>query len=177
MSLLQAVWEEFGDRLSGYGNCCIAGGAVRDHLMGVAPKDFDVFVLGLEPDTNITPAFEGLEAIEPLPHHKSEPFLKGTFAWSGTMVQVMVTPCETVDDLLATFDWNVCLFAFNGQLHQRAGIEEISEGKPLVLQKVTYPMSTLRRGFRFSERFGMIFRPADIKELCGIVSGKDKENQ
>lgn len=168
--MLADVWREFNIRLGSFGRVVIAGGAVRDTLMGRTPKDYDVFVLGTQHKMvggDAAKALDGLPTIEPLEFHKSEPFMVAMVRWNGCDVQVMASPHQTVDDLLASFDWNVCLFAYHdGAFTAREDIANIRSGAALRLQKVTFPLSTLRRGFRFSERFGMEFKREDIISLC-----------
>lgn len=171
--MLADVLREFSDRLGRFGPVVIAGGAVRDTLLGNAPKDYDVFVLGTEfkvLSEDAAKALAGLEQIVPLEFHKSEPFLVAMVRWNGCDVQVMSTPHTTVDELLASFDWNVCLFAYDGTYVQREDTANIRQGGALRLRKVTFPLSTLRRGFRFSERFGMEFKREDIVTLCERVA-------
>lgn len=167
--MLQDVYAEFVGRLGVFGRVVIAGGSVRDHMMDRTPKDYDVFVLGTQdkifgPDA--AKALHGLEPIKPLEFHKSEPFMVAAVRWHGVDVQVMATPFTTTDDLLKSFDWNVCLFAFDGSFDCREDIKNIKPCAALKLHTVTFPMSTLRRGFRFSERFLMELRRADILRLC-----------
>lgn len=171
--LVASVHDAMHRRLGRVGQVVVAGGSVRDVLMGRNPKDIDVFVLVGAPIeaviTTTAEALSDLDAIETPEWHKSEPFLQATVRYNGAMVQVMLSPYATVDALLDSFDWNVSMFAYDGQtVTQRTEVEDIAEGKPLVLHRVTFPLSTLRRGFRFSERFLMVMQPADIKRLCWL---------
>lgn len=147
---------------------CVAGGAVRDTIMGRKPKDIDVFGLSAEWNAGWE---EGLNAAPDAPEwHKSEPFLEGRFIIDGVEHQVMKRDVTSVDDLLDTFDWNVALFAATPQkLWQRTDVADIRPGKALVLQLCTFPLSTLRRGYRFSERFHMQLRREDLETICTDV--------
>jgi hypothetical protein len=148
----------------------IAGGAVRDTLIGREPKDYDVFVNCSEKEAEkITSHMFGLKMRDVPESHKSEPFLKGTWEVDGVDVQVMWTPKTTIEELMSGFDWNVCLFAFDGVFHQREEVTNIAAGKSLRLVTITYPISTLRRGFRFSERFGMKLERSDLFAICKRV--------
>lgn len=176
MSSLISVYTEFSSRLSSLGEVVVAGGAVRDTLLGRKPKDFDVFVLANR-DGN-APSYDDIKAeLGGLPiaeslffWHKSEPFLVQSVYWEGAEVQVLSSPCTSVDSLLDSFDWNVSLFAFNGTIVARTPLTDIAPGKELKLQCLTYPASTLRRGFRFSERFGMQFPSETVKQICKAVT-------
>lgn len=173
-----SVYAEFKRRLGDLGTVVVAGGAVRDDLMGRAPKDFDVFVLGVpftdESAQAVRDTCVDVPSIEALDFHKSEPFLAVSLNWNGVMVQVMCSPLTSTAALLDSFDWNVSRFAFDGECHALEDIGNIATGKPLRLHRVTYHQSTLRRGFRFSERFGMVFTRADVVDLCrGIVNAEE----
>lgn len=169
-----AIHAEFQRRLGSLGAVVVAGGSVRDELMGRTPKDFDVFVIGLpftaESAQAVRDTCVDVPSIEALDFHKSEPFLAVSLNWNGVMVQIMCSPLTSTAVLLDSFDWNVSRFAFDGSCHALEDIANIVEGKPLRLHRVTYPASTLRRGFRFSERFGMKFEHADLVDLCRRVS-------
>lgn len=175
---LGVVHAEFAKRLGHLGSLVIAGGAVRDEVMGRTPKDYDVFILGCpfnaESRDAVTERLSTLPSLDQLEFHKSEPFLTGTVSFhvggSDAVVQVMTTDAATVADLLDRFDWNVSRFAYDGTVHALTNVADIGAGQPLRLHKVTYPLSTLRRGFRFSERFGMELQHADILDLCRRIA-------
>jgi hypothetical protein len=163
-------------KLSRFGKLCVAGGAVRDELMERQPKDFDVFVLWPNEwkfkaaKEQLTAALEGISTAQPtVSWHNSEPFLVSNLVINGADVQVLANPAQSMRDLVATFDWNVCLFGYDGDYYRGEPIENIAPAKELRLNRVTYPLSTLRRGFRFSERFKMKLRDEDIKRLCGDI--------
>lgn len=169
MQLLQKIQEEFTKRC---GRSVVAGGCVRDLLMDKSPKDFDVFVFN-DGKKMTGKEFEGLEAIETPEWHKSEPFLQATVRFEGVVVQVMSSSFKSASELLDTFDWNVSRFAFDaGHTLALTALSDIGEGKMLRLHKVTYPLSTLRRGFRFSERFGMKLDNKELQGLCSMVAGR-----
>lgn len=184
MPTIESVWTEFNSRLADFGSVVLAGGAVRDSLLGRVAKDFDVFILqGKDFDfdkavAEIPEVLSDLAAIPPeVEWHNSEPFLVATVEWQGAQVQILANPASTLDTLLDAFDWNVCLFGFDGeQITQREQIENIKRGEELRLQAVTFPLSTLRRGFRFSERFKMKFKYEDVVALCAKILENDKKN-
>lgn len=183
VELLTDVRDEFVGRLGHFGVVVIAGGAVRDAVMGRTPKDYDVFILGCpfnaESRDAVTERLNTLPSLDQLEFHKSEPFLTGTVSFhvagEDVVVQVMTTDAATVPALLDRFDWNVSRFAFDGAVHALTAIDEIGTGQPLRLHKVTYPLSTLRRGFRFSERFGMEFQRSDVLRLCRLLVADEND--
>lgn len=170
--LVPRAHAEMRKRLGG--SVVVGGGAVRDWIMGREPKDVDVFVLGVDfadDRDEIMRRLDDLPIVEPWAFHKSEPYLCGTVRWGGVDVQVMASPHETVAALLDSFDWNVALFAYDGEVHARTDVADIKPGGWLRLQRVTFPKSTLRRGFRFSERFGMRIPDETLRDLCRQVAG------
>lgn len=177
------VRASFEQVLGHIGSVVVAGGAVRDYLMDRQPKDFDVFVLSdkrvfdfVKTRTEIDAALVSFPKKDVLEWHKSEPFLIATIHREPADIQIMLTPCETAEELVGTFDWNVSLFALTEGRRIIAGmqVKEICHGGTLALQRVTYPKSTLRRGFRFSERFEMKFATDDIARLCEMVGGANR---
>lgn len=155
----------------------MAGGAVRDELMGRTPKDFDLFILWADEwdiekfkviKETIASCLTGFVESKPVVDwHNSEPYLVATVLVEGQEVQILVNPAQTPEELIATFDWNVCLFAMiEDRIIKGANIEDIGKGKELKLNKLTFPLSTLRRGFRFSERFLMKLPRETVELIC-----------
>jgi len=173
----QELFQMFVPRIAPFGIPVLAGGAVRDSLLGRTPKDYDLFILqGCLFDfdrakAEIPPLLADLVQVPPVVDwHNSEPYLVATVEWRGVQVQVLVNPAPDMASLIKTFDWNVCLFGFDGKEYfQGESLENIVPGKDLRLQTTTFPLSTLRRGFRFSERFKMRLLSADILSLCQSV--------
>lgn len=169
----QSLLETLRPTLETVGHCVIAGGAVRDQLIGRKPKDWDVFILGQkDPDhaqgligQAIGSLYDWEEGNGSNPGHSTL-----SIDLEGQKVQLIPSPSNTLGELLETFDWNICLFGWDDKLvqHYRAVIPRES-GSPLLLHKVTHPMSTLRRGFRFCDRYKLWMNPVDIRRLCGEV--------
>jgi hypothetical protein len=171
-AFLQYLCEEFTSRCGG--RAIVAGGSVRDILMEREPKDFDVFVIGGHFNADWS---KGCERIESPDWHKSEPHLQATFRIDGKIVQVMKAESKSPAEVLDLFDWNVSRFAYDATAKvdpfiRLTKLDDIAEGKSLVLHRVTYPVSSLRRGFRFSERFAMKFESADMMRLCVLSSAR-----
>jgi hypothetical protein len=169
---LKHLCDEFTKRCNAH--AIVAGGSVRDVLMGREPKDFDVFVLcqGELADN----WHNGLEKLNSPEWHKSEPYLQRTLRVDGRVVQVMRSNASNVGEVLDLFDWNVSRFAYDPKLTdpviKLTELSDIAEGKPLKLHRVTFPVSTLRRGFRFSERFSMVFQKEDLRDLCALAASR-----
>ena len=186
---IEKVWKEMNSLLGDFGDVVIAGGAVRDFLMERKPKDYDVFILNT---SGYIPTFTEVadlvrKATELSDYkkveikyewHKSEPFLIESIVTPYGEVQIMARDIQTQADLIDTFDWNVARFSYGrkGFLNGE-DVANIGVGKNLELHKVTYPYSTLRRGYRFSERFTMRFQSKDVRTICNMIVEKEKENQ
>lgn len=164
---LTTVHTEFDKMLGHLGRVVIGGGAVRDALMRVVPKDIDVFVLGGDGDK----VKEVLDQQEGYADELVNPsgFVLKTLVWRNIPVQVMVHEASTIGELLHSFDWSVCLFAFDGEVHSWTDTKNIVKDGTLKLHNVRRAASSLRRGYRFSERYGMHITDADLTRLCLAV--------
>jgi hypothetical protein len=177
--MIKEVYHTFCEILSPFGRVVLAGGSVRDSLMDRDPKDYDIFILGGsriafgEMGKKVTTALAKFPKIQSATEwHKSEPFMIYEIEYEGKGVQVMYKEeLWTTDSLLDGFDWNVSLFAFDENGYRtREHVDNIAVGKSLRLQGITHPASTLRRGYRFSERFKMKFENSDVARLCEMVA-------
>lgn len=182
---LEQVYSILEPKLNFLGQIYICGGAVRDTLLGRKPKDFDLFILS-PPSALISfpNKFKDFCKLElslitfdnDLDFHKSEPFLLTNIKLEDVDVQIMHRDLGSIDELINTFDFDLCYFAYGKEGYIKKGdLENIKMGNYLKINKITYPASTLRRAFRFSERFGMQIKKEDLKKLCGLVYLKDNK--
>lgn len=180
---LHYIWETCNNAFKHIGPVFIAGGAPRNVLMDCEPKDYDVFILSqgtfVPHKEDILRISESLKLVTTeILIHRSEPFLATTLTILGESdTQIMVVPYKNVDQLIDSFDWNVCLFAYDGaNFICREDISNIGPGKELKLNKITFPRSTLRRGYRFSERFKMKLPFKTVDKIIGaIYTNKSKK--
>lgn len=138
---------------------CVAGGAVRDALIGADPKDIDMYALGI-PDSPFGP-------VQRISLYSGEDVFNGTSDELVMEIQLMHTRCKTAQELISTFDWNICQCALlpNGQI-LGANVGEMVEYRgQLRLVNITNPFSNLRRGYRFSERYGLDIPTTHLIEL------------
>jgi hypothetical protein len=166
------VFAEFSSLIST--PCVMAGGAVRDHLLGREPRDFDLFVFDAFDHSPLS-KFRRIVPHWTVGYGTSR---VTTYEWLGVEVQIVRWPgTSDVESLLGTFDWNVCLFAYDGrEFTKRMDERDIRAGKPLRLQFTEDPNGTLRRGYRFAERFRMVIDPGALRRLCRSVAA-DAERQ
>ncbi len=151
----------------------IAGGAVRDSLIYRKPKDYDLFILDEQDkqhtQTKVYEYCNSLEMLEANINASSRHVVK-QIRIGDDIVQIIWTNKKTVNELLDSFDWNISLFAYDGErVISREDIHNINPGKELYLQNVTDSISSLRRGFIFSDRFKMKIRDSDLIKLCKNV--------
>jgi tRNA nucleotidyltransferase/poly(A) polymerase len=166
----ESLLAKLRPKLESVGHCVIAGGAVRDLTIHRKPKDWDVFVLGQPNSSAMLSAIgdlyefeESSDSSDPSPGHSTL-----SIDLEGEKVQLISSPCNTLMELLDTFDWNICLFGFDTGLvlHEKCWK---GGGADLKLHTVTYPLSTLRRGFRFCDRYNLLMDKEDIRRLCSYV--------
>ncbi len=170
--LLSTITEQTGSP------CVLAGGAVRDHLLFRSPRDYDIFLLS---DTVHTPDL-GLTAIsddEDVPTYADSiadfTILCQYRSPSGIPIQVIRhNSLNSVDALLDYFDWNVCQFAFGVEMGvvKRMNENSIARGTLRLsnLDRASEsPLTTLRRGFRFVERYKMTMYREDLLLLCESI--------
>lgn len=165
----------------------VAGGAVRDHLLGRKPRDYDIFILGgklgppmynkLLKDARAHMALNFTDSTFPATkkyegHPAFTPITECTFR--GHKVQVMASEAPSVDALLQSFDWNICGFAYANGLHQQLskltlGIMQLHGTLKLTSDNLPAPLVTLRRGYLFAERYGMRFPEETQRRLCKMA--------
>lgn len=181
---LDEVYAEFESRLGHLGKVVIAGGAVRDTLLERTPKDFDVFVL----DKHGVGCTEVLKADAVLRladldspddpkwlYGLSDGFT-GTYIWRGVYVQIMFVDFATTEELLASFDWNITRYGFDGKIVTEEPIFYNKDGKPylrdLILTpgNIRWPRSSMKRGMDFAKRYRLRLRRGDLLRLVdGIL--------
>lgn len=181
--MMMQVHREFNRRLGHLGTVVIAGGAVRDLMLGRMPKDYDVFVLtGGHPDKALwTWDVTGLTLATGVESYGLTEDMVGAYKYRGYTVQVILSDEPDVESLLRSFDWNICRVAFldlggpfiEGDfpdiVYNADGVPRL-EG-PLVLNEevIRWPVSSLRRGVEFSRRYRMRLRPQDIRRLADAI--------
>jgi len=192
MSQLEEIYSVFQPILASLGQLVIAGGAVRDTLMGRTPKDYDLFILttkreGIFEDVKFQLGealrLNNLSSVDcKIEWHKSEPYLIDSVKYKGAELQIMVSFAKDIYELVDGFDWNVSLFGY-GYLpkdnkvgfHTLMDVNKIKVGEYLELHKLTYPYSSLRRGYRFSERFIMRINGETIRQICAAIMELEKK--
>jgi hypothetical protein len=153
--------------------CWIAGGSVRDYFMGVPMKtDYDMFFPnGMEYEKakvyfNAKKAeikWESENGMKVIYENKTIDLVKKFFA----------TPQDTID----AFDFTVSMFAidFEKVYHGETSFIDLSK-RQLMINKITYPASTLSRAFRYYKK-GFVMCKGEMKKLIESIQQMPKENQ
>lgn len=166
----------------------IAGGYVRDRIIGRTPRDIDVFVLNATAESQASihhslsaagiPTVKQAKsylAAEGRPYF-GEPIELRFLEWP---VQLVTTSCLTAQDVISTFDYDICQFYYDSEGRITASFDERGyealKTRTLGLRHLLTPMSSLRRGFLFEDRLGFKFRRTDIGRLV-VTLQRQHEN-
>jgi len=160
----------------------LAGGAPRHFFTGEEPNDFDLFIVGEEP----TPWDNEGQFKERYVSHLDQTFknifkcpqgLLNTYKTPFGKVQ-LVTPAvyPTVESLRSTFDISACCFVYEApfgvpKLHTDPEAVADLETKTVHLRKVTYPLATMYRLFKY-KGYGYNILEAS-KELVRLISTEE----
>ena len=175
----------------------IAGGAVRDHLLGRKPRDYDVFILtGKMGSTSVAKVMKDarnwvlVQSATLVPtgvahahfattKYGAAPILTpiAEFYFWGHKVQIMCSPVADTKHLLETFDYDICKLFYPNTKHsgKYEVVAKIKAHGTLILTSPTVadPAFTLSRGMEFAQRYGMKMSPTSMKQLCtAVVNGE-----
>jgi hypothetical protein len=114
LSILKRIpreWENLRRKVASEAgrHAIIAGGAIRDHILGLPVKDIDIFVLGMSAESakEIFGAdiieYAGVE--EAKHQHRSQ---------NGLTVDLVFSRCNNVREVLEHFDLGICRVAWDG---------------------------------------------------------------
>lgn len=109
-----------------YGNCWLAGGAVRDSLLGLTPRDFDIWgpstedldsfiLLNKIDEAALISETENAKTYRHAPCHASlGGEAKGNPTGDSFVVQAILKTYSDIEACFKNFDFNICQFAYNG---------------------------------------------------------------
>lgn len=197
---LKIIYDKFNNLFGHLGEIVIAGGAVRDYLIGEIPKDYDIYILTGNKE-NVIPVvinteirtilnklnFQCVKAVKRNANYPREVEVVETVITENKIeipdpknAQIILAPYKTAEELISGFDWNICMFAYcsRGIISFEKIEDAIGKGKFMKLNRMNFPASNIRRGFRFSEKFGMKLREQDISDLAyALYCDLNKENE
>lgn len=159
----------------------IAGGFARDQILGVKARDIDVFLL-----TDSCSVDEATrEVIDCLNSHFVQNIVEPkvylttdgipafgpsiNFQFLQWPVQIICTPCHSAEEVVESFDYNICQFwlhpsdALTVSLHE--SIFEALVRREMRLLHTRTPWSSLRRGILMADRFGFNLNEQDKRKL------------
>jgi hypothetical protein len=166
----------------------IAGGFARDQVLGVKARDIDVFLLAdsnfisadnksVNDMTNMVVDFLTNHYVQ----HVVEPKLYATptdgipafgppinFQFLQWPVQLVCTPCTSPEDVVGSFDYNVCQYWIGEDGHTIGLADnylEVLVHRNMRLLHTRTPWSSLRRGILMADRFGFNFLEQDRRRL------------
>lgn len=175
--------KEVSKLLPGY-DICIAGGAIRDIILNVKVRDYDVFILFESPP--IKPHSEHI--VQVFRDEGYETAIKSTSSYALTTIEMFgekVEICPVIAKnpiaLAKGFDWDVCLASawmtdavFVDHYEDEVMLDKIrSRSGSLRLMRDSTPDTTLRRGYVFSYRFGLKYNKEDQMHLAKLMLEKN----
>lgn len=159
----------------------IAGGFARDQILGTKPRDIDVFLLaGNEPIDEATDytigrlsSFYITYTVEPKQYVTTDgvpafgPAINMQFLqWP---VQLIATPCVSAQEVVQSFDYDVCQFWLDEIGFYPVGLHNdlltSLVHREMRLLHTRTPWSSLRRGILMADRFGFNFSEQDKRRL------------
>lgn len=129
--------------------CWVAGGSVRDFFMGVKlDTDYDIFFPN---DNEFTKAREYL--INSGGEIKWESDNGCKFKYNGKIFDLVKKFFNNPQDTIDAFDFTVSMFAVDRitVYHGESSFIDLSK-RQLMINKITYPASTLSRAFRYYKK-------------------------
>lgn len=153
--------------------CWLAGGALRDYFMGVAVKtDYDIFFpndIEYEKartyfkEKNAEIKWESDNGMKVKHNDKTYDLVKKFFS----------SPQETIE----AFDFTVSMLAVDNEkvYHGETTFIDLAK-KQLMINKITYPASTLSRAFRYYKK-GFSMCLGEMKKLIESIQEMPKEEQ
>lgn len=154
--------------------CWIAGGALRDYFMGIKAKtDYDLFFPNeLEHEKAKTYFIaKGGEVKWESANGMKVRYINRTF---DLVKKFFDTPQATID----AFDFTVSMFAVDTErvYHGETSFIDLSK-RQLMINKITYPASTMSRAFRYYKK-GFLMCAGEMKKMVEAIREMPKvENQ
>ena len=138
------------DELAANGiTCWIAGGSVRDYFMAVdSTPDFDIF---------FPSAIEYKLAVGYLADHMAELMWESDngakYAYNGRTFDLIKKYFASPEDTINAFDFTVSMFAVDNERVYSGESSFIDLAKrQLMINKITYPASTINRAFKYCKK-------------------------
>lgn len=150
--------------------CWLAGGALRDYFMGVPVKtDYDIFFPNENEFNNAKDYFKSREA-EVLWESENGMKIKYKEVKYDLVKKYFLDPQATIE----AFDFTVSMFAVDTEKVYYGETSFIDLAKrQLMINKITYPASTLSRAFRYYKK-GFIMCLGEMRKLIEAIQDMPK---
>ena len=154
--------------------CWLAGGALRDYFMGVVIKtDYDIFFPS-ESDYNKAKEYFKSRNAEVKWESENGMKLKHNGKTFDLVKKFFDSPQQTIDN----FDFTVSMFAvdFEKVYHGESTFIDLAK-RQLMINKITYPASTMSRAFRYHKK-GFSMCLGEMRKIYDSIQNAPKhENE
>jgi hypothetical protein len=154
-------------------NCWIAGGAIRDYFMGVSVKtDYDMFFPNEMEYEKARVYFNAKKA-----EIKWESGNGMKVVYENKTIDLVKKFFDTPQSTIEAFDFTVTMFAIDSErvYHGETSFIDLSK-RQLMINKITYPASTLSRSFRYYKK-GFLMCKGEMKKLIESIQEMPKEEK
>ncbi|RDY58914.1 hypothetical protein [Flagellimonas nanhaiensis] len=151
--------------------CWLAGGALRDYFMGKPVKtDYDIFFPSEKEYEKASTYFKAKEAEI---KWESENGMKVNY--SGRTFDLVKKFFETPSATINEFDFTASMIAVDNEkvYHGETTFIDIAK-RQLMINKITYPASTMSRAFRYYKK-GFSMCLGEMKKLVESIQNMPKE--
>lgn len=153
--------------------CWIAGGAIRDYFMGVPIKtDHDLFFPSQAEFDKCSVFFKAKDA-----EIKWESDNGMKVKYNGRVFDLVKHYSESPQDCINGFDFTVSMFAVDAEkvYHGETSFIDLAK-RQLMLNKLTYPASTMSRAFRYYKK-GFSMCIGEMAKLVRAIQDMPKEDE
>jgi len=155
-------------------NCWIAGGSVRDYFTGITKaSDYDLFFPSEEEYLKAKNYLNEKNAIVKWESNNGIKVLYNNNTFDLVKTRFFATPEDTIRE----FDFTVSMFAvdINKVYHGETSFIDLSK-KQLMINKITFPESTLYRAFKYYKK-GFTMCAGEMKKIIEAIKNMPKEIQ
>jgi hypothetical protein len=150
--------------------CWLAGGALRDYFMGVPVKtDYDIFFPG---SVDYEKAKEFFKTKNAEIKWESDNGMK--VKYNGKTYDLIKKYFSNPEETIQAFDFTISMFAVDNEKVYYGGTTFIDLAKrQLMINKITYPASTMSRAFRYYKK-GFSMCIGEMKKLVEAIQNMPK---
>jgi hypothetical protein len=151
-------------------DCWVAGGSVRDYLIGIEPKDYDIYFPN---NIEYKKADRYLEEMGGICVFENENGKK--YRLNENYYDLVKRFNKSPEDTISRFDYTICMFAIDGNnLYGGDTSMEDLENNRLKINYITNADSSLERSYRFAQR-GFLMPTSEHQKLAKIIRGSKEK--